>query len=226
MAWIPAAIMAADMVYESISSHSGHKSGGSSPKLEKYKTLTHAEKKIHKDILKRINPKALDILNSPMFKQAKDYYQGILKGDTAKFEKPLMTQFNQEIAPEVAERFTALGARNSSGFNQAMGGAASNLSERLAMLREQLRSGAAGNLANMAQMQTGNMMGIVNQAFGVPSFGYTNTPGQPRQPGFMQYAAPGIGQAIGNYALSGWGSGSGAAPASSTPSDTSIIGVH
>jgi hypothetical protein len=165
---------------------------GSDSKMKYYDTLTHGEKKIHKDILKRINPKALDILNSPMFQQARNYYQGILSGDTEAFEKPLMSQFRQEIVPELSERFAGLGAENSSGFQQSLGAAGSNLMERLGMLRANLQSGAAGNLANMAQMQTGNMMGITNQAFGTPSFGYQY---MPAQPGFLQNMMGGLGQA-------------------------------
>ena len=217
MAWIPGAVMAGASVYSAFkgSKGGGGGMGGSSPKLKRYETLTHGEKQIHKDILKRINPKALDILNSPMFQQARNYYQGILGGDTAAFEKPLMTQFQQEIAPGIAERFAGAGAMNSSGFQQAMGGAGANLMERLGMLRANLQSGAAGNLANMSQMQTGNMMGLVNQAFSTPSFGYANMQGQPS---FLQSAAPGIGQAFGNYAFSnmgnwgGSGGGGGASP--------------
>src|SRR5271169_3912761 len=124
MAWIPGAIMAGASIYSAYNSYKGSKHGGgggggmggSDPKLKKYETLTHGEKQIHKDILKRINPKALDILNSPLFKQASQYYQGILGGDTGAFEKPLMTQFQQEIAPGIAERFAGAGAMNSSGF--------------------------------------------------------------------------------------------------------------
>ena len=223
MAWIAPAIMAGSALYgaynsskgSSSKSHGSHGSfwGGSDPYLQKYETMTHGEKSKYKDLLKRINPKSVDIQNSPLFQQASKYYQGILGGDTGAFEKPLMSQFQQEIAPGIAERYAGAGAMNSSGFQQAMGAAGSNLTERLGMLRAQLQSGAAGNLANMSQMQTGNMMNLIQQLFSTPSFGYANMAGQP---GFGQGLAPGIGQGIGSYGtmkalqvLGGWGGGGG-----------------
>lgn len=216
MAWIPSAIMAADMVYESVKGKGGNM-GGSSPKLKRYETLTHGEKKIHRDLLKRINPKALDILNSPLFKQSQGLLQNILgtspEQQYSAFEKPIMSQFQQEIMPGIAERFAGMGAENSSGFQQAMGGAGANLAERLGMLKQGLMSDyqgrqmqAAGMGAQMAQMPISNMFQQISQAFGTPSFGYANMAGQPS---FLQAAAPGMGQAFGNYMLGGWGGGGG-----------------
>lgn len=179
---------------------------GSKSKLKKYDTLSHGQKKLFKDFMKRINPKALDLMNSPLYKQSQQYVSNFLKTSPEdqykSFEKPIMSQFQQQIVPELSERFAGMGAMQSSGFNQAMGAAGTNLSERLGMLREGLKSnytqmqlGAAGMGANMAQMPVSNTMNMLNTAFGTPQFGYQNIPGQQ---GFMSSMAPGMGQAFGS----------------------------
>jgi hypothetical protein len=168
------------------------------------------QKKLYKDIIKRINPKALDLLNSPIFKQSQKYVSDFLKTSPDEqyksFEKPIMSQFNQEIAPGIAERFAGMGAMNSSGFQQAMGAAGSNLSERLGMLREGLKSnyrqqqlGAAGMGANMAQMPVNNAMQMTNMALGSSPFGYSN-----QQQGFGSGMLGGVGSSFGGAAAS-WG---------------------
>lgn len=78
--------------------------------------------------------------------QIMQYLQNLLSGSpeaTAAFEAPYMRQFNEQIVPQLAERFAGLGATSSSGFQQALGQAGAGLSENLASLREGLRSGAA-----------------------------------------------------------------------------------
>jgi hypothetical protein len=178
---------------------------GSKSKLKKYETMTHGEKKVYKDILSRINPKALDLMKSPLFKQSQKYISNFLKTSPDQqyksFEKPIMSQFKQQIVPEIAERFAGMGAMDSSGFQQTMGAAGSNLAERLGMLRESLKSNyqqqqlsAAGMGANMAQMPVQNMQNMINTAFATPSFGYQSIGGQP---GFMQGMSGGLGSALG-----------------------------
>lgn len=184
------------------------------------------QKKLYKDMIKRINPKALDLLNSPIFKQSQKYVSDFLKSSPDQqyknFEKPIMTQFQQEVVPGIAERFAGMGAENSSGFQQSLGAAGANLSERLGMLREGLKSNyqqqqlqAAGMGANMAQMPVNNQMQMTNMALGTSPYGFSG-----QQPGFMQGMVPGLGSAVGSWGTSkllDWifGSGGGSSAASS-----------
>ena len=74
-----------------------------------------------------------------------DYYNKILSGDTSQFEAPLMRQFNEQVVPGLAERFTkaGAGAQQSSAFGQQMGAAGSGLMESLGALRGKLGMQAA-----------------------------------------------------------------------------------
>lgn len=191
-----------------LASHGGHSSSHSksSGSMKKYQTMTHGEKKIYKEILGRINPKALDITRSPLFRQSQRYFSDFLKKSPdeqyAAFEKPIMSQFNQQIVPELSTRFAGLGGLSSSGFQQALGAAGANLSERLGMLKENLQSNlsqqqlqAAGMGANLSQMPVSNMQNTINSAFATPSFGYQYTP---QQPSAWQSLLPGLGQGLGS----------------------------
>jgi hypothetical protein len=97
------------------------------------------------------------------------------------FQAPAMRQFNEQIMPGIAERFSGMGAgsRNSSAFNNAGAMAGARLSENLSAQRAGLRSGA------MNQLQGFGQMGMR------PSFENVYMQGQP---GLLQGIAGGAGQ--------------------------------
>lgn len=106
-------------------------------------------------------------------------------GAFEKFEKPFITQFQQQTVPGIAERFSALGSgsQGSSAFAQEMGAAGAGLSERLASMRGGLQQNALSQL--MGMMQTG---------LGAQAFGYGHrTP----QKGFWESIMPGLAQGAG-----------------------------
>lgn len=79
----------------------------------------------------------------------------ILSGDEGTFNKfaaPYMQQFEQQLVPQLAERFAGLGgahgggALQSSGFAQALGGAGANLQSTLANLFANLQRGTANDV--------------------------------------------------------------------------------
>jgi len=187
----------------------GGSMSGSKAKMKKVDVLDSKQKHMLHDMIKRFNPKALDIMKSPLYKQGQSYLQNFLKQTPeqrfAPFEKSAMSQFNQQIVPDIAERFSALGAQQSSAFNQSMDGAGSNLAERLAMLKEGLKGdfeskqlNATQMGMNYAQQPVNNMFNMAGMGLGTPSFGYQN---QAAQPSFFQSMAPGMGQAAGNMAM-------------------------
>jgi hypothetical protein len=66
--------------------------------------------------------------------------------------KAATSQFNQQIIPTIAERFTSLGGeggQRGSGFAQALGQAGAGLSENLAAQKAQFGLQQQGNLLNM-----------------------------------------------------------------------------
>ena len=90
------------------------------------------------------------------------------------FEAPAMRQFEEEILPSIAERFTGQlgeGAQRSSAFGQQLGQAGAGLSERLGAQRAGLGSQALQQL--MQILGTGL----------TPQF---ETLFRPRQPGFLE----------------------------------------
>jgi hypothetical protein len=114
---------------------------------------------------------------------ALEYYMNILGNNPEAFaalEAPMMRQFNEQIVPGLAERFSAVGGQRSSAFPQALSQAGADLSERLSAQRHQLRGQAASNLLNT----------------GLGARPYENIYMQ-GSPGLLGYVAQGAGMAAG-----------------------------
>lgn len=125
--------------------------------------------------------------------QGMDWLQSLFSNDPSAFaayEAPAMRQFNEQIVPGIAERFTGMGAggRNSSAFGQQLAGAGSRLSENLSAQRQNLRSGAMNQIMQMLQMSM------------QPTFENVMYQGQP---GLLQNLAQGAGEAGMNYMTGG-----------------------
>lgn len=124
------------------------------------------------------------------------YLQELLSGSPeafSKFEAPYQRQFQEETIPGLAERFSGQGAQRSSAFGQALSSAGAGLSENLANLREQLRTGAATQALGLGQTALGtNTMGLVEKQ-------------QPFWKQLLTGLAPGIGQGIGMGVTGGLG---------------------
>lgn len=127
------------------------------------------------------------------FGSAADYYRDILSNDSDTANQmfaPEMRRYNQQIIPDLAAQFAGAGAGglSSSSFRNAAVGAGTDLSERLGAIRARLRSEGAAGLMNLGQQGLGD---------------FNNNIQRPGTPGFLESAAPGIGQAIGQ-AGSNW----------------------
>lgn len=122
---------------------------GSSPSMEKLPTGTKEQTQFGGVDL-------IGLLQSMMqpgggLNAANQYDQSILQqGPEAfnKFSSPYLQQFNEQIVPQIAERFGGMGALSSSGFAQALGGAGAGLQSQLAQLFSQLQGQAAGRQQN------------------------------------------------------------------------------
>ena len=84
------------------------------------------------------------------------------------FAAPMMKQYQQEIVPGMAERFSGLGAQSSSAFNQSMAQGGTDLAERLATLKANLgMQGAQLGQQNIGLGMQGAQLGQQNVGLGL-----------------------------------------------------------
>ena len=84
-----------------------------------------------------------------------------------RFADPHMQQFQQQTLPGIAERFAGAGAQggalSSSGFGQALGGAAAGLQTQLAGMKSELQKGSIQDIL-------GQFKSLLGQGLGTQSF--------------------------------------------------------
>lgn len=108
-----------------------------------------------------------------LFGQGSSFLQNLLSGSpesTQAFEAPIMRQFNEQIIPGIAERFTGMGAgaQRSGAFQRALSGAGTGLAENLAALRGNMQLQALPQALGYSQQPLSgleNLLGMNTQAF-------------------------------------------------------------
>ena len=166
--------------------------GGEEDELSQMQTGTPEQQALHNQILAQ----AMGMnQQGGGYQNAQNYYNSMFQpGNQAyeNFSAPYMNQFNEQILPQIAERFAGGGALSSSGFGQALGGAGAGLQAQLAQLFASLQNQAAGSLTNQYNQ-------LANTGLGHEQFAYK------RKPGSAGFAAPflsglsgEIGKASGN----------------------------
>ncbi len=149
-------------------------------------TLSGGQNQLLKQLLGSLQGQSSNIQQSPLFQQGSSFLQNLLSGSpeaTAAFEAPYLRQFNEQIVPGLAERFSGLGAgaQSSSAFSQALGAAGAGLQENLAGLRGQLQLGALPQALGYAQQPISNFQGLAGLGLGTQARGYV-----PKQVPFWQ----------------------------------------
>lgn len=174
---------------------------GTEAKLKKFDTMTKKQQKMTDKILDRVRFSDFDISKNKLYKQGQEFLQGIMKPGALdnlynQMEAPMMRQFQEEIVPSIAERFSGMGAQSSSAFAQSMGQAGAGLQERLAALKGNLIHQGTQQQLQAAQMGLGYAglpaqvsQNLLSTGMGMQPFGYQNIPGQS---GLMQ----GVAQAL------------------------------
>lgn len=142
-----------------------------------FSTLNPQQASLLQQLLGSSSGQSGNIQQNPLYQSGGNYLQKILSGDTSAFEAPLMRQFNEQIVPGLAERFSGLGsgAQSSSAFQQALGSAGADLSERLGALRGNLQMQAAPQALSYAQQPVSNiqnLLGLQTQAFSPKQMGF------------------------------------------------------
>ena len=143
---------------------------GSPDKLKKIPTGTKQQEGLHNNILSQ----AMGMSQGGGYDLANQYYNNFLGPNQGQafdqFSQPYMQQFEEQMLPQIAERFAGMGALSSSGFGQALGGAASGLQSQLAQLFSQLQSQAAGQQYNQYNQ-------LSQQGLGYQPFAYQQKQG-------------------------------------------------
>lgn len=142
--------------------------------------------------------------SQPLFGAATNLLQQILSGQdegAAALQAPAMRQFQEQIIPGIAERFSGLGAgaQSSSAFQQALGGAGAGLAENLAAMGAQRQLGALPQALSFSQAPFQQQMSLL----GLSPFENILRPGTG---GFLGGLTPGLGQGLGMGLGAGLGS--------------------
>jgi hypothetical protein len=137
--------------------------------------------------------------------QANQYDQSLLGGGDSfnNFAAPYLQQFQEQILPQIAERFAGGGALSSSGFGQALGGAGAGLQAQLAQLFSQLQGQAA-------QRQQGQFQNLSQLGLNYQPFAYNKKEGMTGilLP-FLTALAESAGKSLGSGPSGGGGGGGG-----------------
>jgi hypothetical protein len=149
-------------------------------------TLGKGQQGLLQQLLSSLQGQSGNIQQSPLFQQGGNFLQQLLSGSPEafkSFEAPAMRQFNEQIIPGIAERFSGLGAgsQSSSAFQQALGQAGAGLSEQLQALRSGLQFGAIPQALGYAQQPISNFQGMAGLGLGTQSKGF-----MPKQQPFWQ----------------------------------------
>ena len=162
---------------------------GSPDKLKKVATGTKQQEGLHNSILGQAMGMGQQ---GGGYDLAQNYFNNFLGGNQQEafnqFSQPYMQQFEEQMLPQIAERFAGGGALSSSGFGQALGGAASGLQSQLAQLFSQLQGQAA-------QQQYGQYNQLAQTGLNHQQFAYNKQQGSG---GFLAPILGGIGTAMGS----------------------------
>ena len=119
---------------------------GTPDKIKQVSTGTKQQEAFHGNLLNQLQQ---SMGQGGGYSNANNYFNQLLQGGLGnqdaynQFSQPYMQQFNEQVLPGIAERFGGMGALSSSGFGQALGGAATGLQSQLAQLFSDLQSQAA-----------------------------------------------------------------------------------
>ena len=173
---------------------------GTPDELQKVEAGTAEQQALHNNILAQ----AMGMMQGGGgYGLANQYYNKFLGGNQQQaydqFSQPYLQKFQEQILPQIAERFAGAGALSSSGFGQSLGGAAGGLQSQLAQLFSQLQGQAA-------QQQYGQYNQLAQTGLNYQPFQYTQKEGSQ---GFLGPALGAAGSILGGPAAGALASGIG-----------------
>lgn len=131
--------------------------------------------------------------------QAQNYYQNNLSDNPADidaFQRPELRRFNEEIVPDLAEQFAGMGSGGGIGgsnFRNAAINAGTDLSERLASMRANVRQNSAQALNQMGQYGAQGLQNLAQAGLGQ----FQENIHRPETHGFLGNVAEGAGKGLG-----------------------------
>lgn len=157
-----------------------------------FNTGTKQQSNFLQQLLGQLQGQSSNIGQNPLFQQGSNFLQQLLSGSpesSQAFEAPAMRQFNEQIIPGIAERFSGLGAgsQSSSAFQQALGQAGAGLSENLQAMRSGLQMNALPQALGYAQQPISNYQGLAGLGLGTQMKGF-----MPKQQPFWQQLLAGL----------------------------------
>lgn len=176
--------------------------GGSGDKLNKIPTKTKSQQALLNQLLGMISPNGQ---LGGAYNQGIGLQQQLMNPNSEavqQFTQPYMDQFNNQIVPQLAERFAGMGAMggglSSSGFGQSLSAAGGQLQNQLSALK-------AGLGQQAAQSLMGQYNNMANLGLGTDSFAYQQQAPSMGSGMLQGYASQGFpGAAQGLNSLSDW----------------------
>lgn len=138
-----------------------------------FNRLNPQQEKALSSTLGQYNPEQASLQGNQLYQTGSSYLNNLLQGGPGaydKFSAPYLRQFNEELAPALAERYTAQGAKGSSSFNNAFAKEASNLEERLASLHGGLQLQALPQALQFAQQPFSNQLSLGQLGLGTNAY--------------------------------------------------------
>jgi len=143
----------------------------SNDKLKKVPTGTPQQQGLHNNILSQAMGMSQQGGGYDLANQYFNNFLGPNQGQAFdQFSAPYLQQFQEQMLPQIAERFAGAGALSSSGFGQSLGGASAGLQSQLAQLFSQLQGQAA-------QQQYGQFNQLSQTGLNYQPFAYHQIPG-------------------------------------------------
>lgn len=142
------------------------------------------------------------INKNPLYQSGNNFIQRLLSGDPElmkQFEQPYLNNFNENIAPGIAERFAGMGtgggASSSSGLQNSLAQAGRGLQSDLAAMRGNMQLQGLNQGLQYAQQPLNNLLA----GAGLKTFENTYQPGnQGLLGGVFQGLSSGFSQGFGN----------------------------
>lgn len=170
---------------------------GKGDKLKKVDTLNSKQQELLKKYIRSINRDAFDLSENPTFQAGQSFITDMLNPSSdayKKFEAPYLRQFQEQLVPQLTERYNAYDLQKSSGFDQALAHAYTGMQENLAAMKTQNMMAASQGALNYGMAPANLANSMVSQALGTPAYAYQNIQGQP---GWGQGLMGGLGQGLG-----------------------------
>lgn len=208
--------------------------GGGAEGMHRFNLLNSRQKRLLSKLIGKADRReryAFDALKQMLRTKGKEFNAPSFKKPKVGFEydaleAPILERWESQILPSIMERFASGGNKNSSGLQQTLGQAGRGVTRDLASIYGNLLNSQAGmrnqnawnainlknqNFWNKVQMTQNAKVGAMKDLFNMnqnllnPS--YATPYYQQPSPGIFGQLAPGLGAALGNFALNQFAGG-------------------